>query len=370
MRGTTTLALALSSRGGRVARVAGSGVALAGGLGLHGWQAARRAGAVAPQAAARRALYLGYWSDAAATSGASLEELGDGLLRLSRDGRSIQVWNNLVPLDHPVSLQLAGTKARTHAALSAAGLRVPRHVLSRPGDLAAAATLLGSVGSCVVKPAASTGAGNAVTCGVRTLDQLRAAVAYASRWGTGEVLVEEQATGVEHRLLVLDGAVVGAVRRSPPEVTGDGRHTLGELITAENERRRADPGRHGLFPLTVDLDTVATQQRQGHRLRDVVAEGVTVVVKTAVNENGPEQNHGLAEPPDPLVDLTTAAATTLGLRLAAVEIVVPAAGGEPVVLEVNSTPGLHYHYQVAEGSHVARVCRPLLELVLSPQEVR
>lgn len=364
-------ALALTRHGSRPARLAGSAVALAAGLGPHGSRAASRARAVAPDAAARAGLYRSYWADAAEATGAGIEDLGDGLLQVSRGRARTRVWNNLVPLDDPVSLQLAGTRARTHAALTRAGLRVPQHVLCGPGDLAPARPLLASAGSCVVKPAASTGAGQAVTCGVRSDADLRLAVAYAARWGDGSVLVEEQAVGVEHRLLVLDDRVLGATRRLPPVVIGDGTSSLGELVIAENDRRRASSGREGLFPLTLDLDAAVTQRRAGRRVSDVVAAGEVVVVKTAVNEAGPGQNHGLSDAPAGLDELVRRAAAALGLRLAAVEVVVPDDDGAPVVLEVNSTPGLHYHYQVAEGTHVARVCRPLLELLLSrSQEVR
>lgn len=359
---------AVAGRAGRPRRFAASQVTLAGALGAHGWRAARRAVAAGADPAVRSALYRGWWADAAVALGAVVEDEGGGLLRLSRDGVRTRVWDNLVPLDDPVGLRLAGSRVRAHQALSSAGVRVPRHVVCASSDPGPAGRLLDAVGTCVVKPAADTGAGTAVTCGVADRDDLRAALVYAGRWG-GQVVVEEQAVGVEHRVLVLDGVVLGVVRRRPPELTGDGRSSVAQLVVEENVRRRRSGGTLGLFPLTLDLDAVATQRRAGRTLRSTVADGATFTVKTAVNEGGPAQNTGLAEAPDQLGALAIQAAAALGLRLAAVEIVAPPDGHDPVVLEVNSTPGLHYHYQVADDSYVAPVCRPLLQTLLSPEEV-
>lgn len=357
--------LALARRGGRPLRFAGSEVARAAALGTHGLRQARAAEALAPGREVRRRLYRRLWEDAAAAEGAAVVDLGEGVLRLERDGAAATVWDNLVPLDDPVSTALAGSRSRSHALLAAAGVRVPAHAVAAAADRAAAARLLHEVGTVVVKPAAGTGAGAGVTCGVRTGGELDAALAYAARWG-GAVAVEEQAVGTEYRLLVLDGAVVATVRREPPVLFGDGRSTVAELVRAENARRRDADGLLGVFPLTLDLDLAATQRRAGRSLRTVVAAGEAFVAKTAVNQGGPAQNAGLAAAPDAVGEVAVRAARALGLRLSGVEVVLPTDGSPPVVLEVNSTPGLHYHYVVAENTVRTPVCRPLLHALLSP----
>lgn len=360
----TPLALAVAARGGRVLRYAGSELARTGTLGFHGWRAGRSATGDGLQAARTR-LYRGYWLDAADALDATVSDLGRGLLQIAGRGRTVRVWHNLVPLDHPVALKVAGDRRLAAAALATAGLRTARAVTCSPGSTDAARALLASVGSCVVKAAADTGAGTSVTCGVQDSRQLAGALAYAARWSP-EAVVEEQVAGRELRLLVLDGQVLGTLERRPPELVGDGRHTVAELVALETAERERAAGDAGLFPLSLDLDVAFTQRRCGRTLRTVVPAGVVFAAKTAANENGPAQNRGLQEPPDGLAGLARRAADAVGLRLAAVEVVLPSAGGDPVVLEVNSTPGLHYHYQVAEGTYVARVTRPLLERLLSP----
>jgi D-alanine-D-alanine ligase-like ATP-grasp enzyme len=362
--------LAVSARGGRALRLAASEVVLRRALGVRGSRAARAAAAAAPGPELRREVYRAVWEDAAAACGAAVEDLGAGLLELRRAGRSVRVRDGLVPLDDPVSLAVAGDRELASAALGRAGLAVPRQVRCTPGDLTAALDLLGAVGSVVVKPASGTGAGTAVTCGVQSRPDLVDAVVYAARWGAGEVVVEEQVRGTEVRVLVLDGRPLATVRRRPPEVVGDGRRTLAELVVAENARRRQRRGTAGLLPLPLDLDAVLTQRRAGRTLDAVPPPGAGWPVKTAVNAAGPAQTAGSPGADAAAGSVATAAAAAVGLRLAAVEAVLPPGGGA-VVLEVNSTPGLHYHYQPAEDSAVVPVGRDLLAALLatSPQEL-
>ncbi|HPE85394.1 MAG TPA: hypothetical protein PLO43_04380, partial [Chlamydiales bacterium] len=48
------------------------------------------------------------------------------------------------------------------------------------------------------------------------------------------VVVEEFASGHEYRFLVMGGSVIGVLRREPANVTGDGVHTIKQLITSKN----------------------------------------------------------------------------------------------------------------------------------------
>ena len=361
-------ALAASARGGRPLRYAASEAVLRAALGPRGARAARQAVAAAPGPGLRRRAYRTAWEDAAGAAGAALEDLGHGLLRLTRGGRSVQVRDGIVPLDDPVALAVAGDRELAHEALRRAGLAVPRAVRCTTADLGPARRLLAETGRVVVKPAAGTGAGTAVTCGVGTPDELVRAAVYAARWG-GDVVVEEQVQGEEARVLVLDGRPLGTVRRRPPEVVGDGRSSVAELVVAENARRTAAGGAAGLLPLTLDLDAVATLRRAGRRLHGVPPAGAVWPVKTAVNQAGPAQTAGERGAVGALAGVATAAAGALGLRLAAVEVVQHPGSGA-VVLEVNSTPGLHYHWQVAEDSEAVLVCRDLLDALLRQPDRR
>jgi cyanophycin synthetase len=105
--------------------------------------------------------------------------------------------------------------------------------------------------------------------------------------------------------------------------------------------------------------------------------GRRVRVKTMVNQSGAVDTDTVPRrwvSPE-LVDTAAEAARAAGVRLAAVEIITPdptrslgAVGG--VVLEVNGTPGLHYHYLVADSRCVVPVAVPILERLLTVAEPR
>jgi cyanophycin synthetase len=308
----------------------------------------------------RHEVYLTLWERAAAGRGVGVDDWGDGFFALSCEGRQVVVHDNQVPLDDPVTLALAADKAQSRRLLEAAGLPVARQVVCTLDDLAPAARFLHETGGpSVVKPAAGTGAGQGVTCGVRTEDDLGRAAVRAARWGPS-LVVEEQAEGDELRVLVLDGRVLGALRRHPPRVTGDGRSSVATLVAAENARRVEARGRLGLWPLALDLDALLALARQGLSPRSVPEAGRVVEVGDTANENGPADNETVDLLPA-VHDTACAAATALGLRLASVELV----GGS--IVEVNGTPGLHYHAQVADPAGAVDVFGPIIDTLFAQE---
>ena len=91
-------------------------------------------------------------------------------------------------------------------------------------------------------------------------------------------------------------------------------------------------------------------------------------MKRVVSQNGVADNE-TAEIGRALVADARRAAGVVGLRLAGVDVItsdadrsLAEAGG--VVLEVNGTPGLHYHYEVAEAANATRVAIPVLRKLL------
>ena len=64
------------------------------------------------------------------------------------------------------------------------------------------------------------------------------------------VVIEEELPGFVFRVTLVGGAIAGVMRREPPHVMGDGKHTIQELITEENK----NPARHGPVFHTLEVD--------------------------------------------------------------------------------------------------------------------
>ena len=328
----------------------------------------RGGGVLGPEV--RNAVYERIWRDAAAAVGADVHALGSGFLEISRGGPAAKVWQQVVPLDDPVTLRLALDKPVVHELLAKASVPVPEHLEWSFSDPAPAIAFMRSAGGpTVVKAASGTGGGEGTTAGVDTPARLMRARLQAGRFG-GRLLIERQVPGPVHRLLFLDGELIDVIRHVPPRLSGDGRATVQELLEGENARRVQAAGAAGLSLLDVGLDTVFTLERQELRLDSVVPADTTIAIQTVTNDNRIEDTETVTEALHPeLVDAAGRAAAAVGLRLAGVDVITPDAsqplelsGG--VVAEVNGTPGIHHHYHVADAAKATPVAVPILERVL------
>lgn len=315
-------------------------------------------------------IYRPIWEQAAAALGAELDDLGSGFLRIRNGRHETTTWRHLVALDDPVTLRLSGDRPAAHRMLSSAGLPTPLYATFDRRNLSAAARLMGEhSGPWVVKPAFGTGRGRGVTCGVKTIADLRRAAVWASRWSSS-LLLERQGTGSEHRALVLDGELLDVVKRRPPHVTGDGHRSAAELIEAENARRARSSGTLGLFPISINLDCLLALRDAGMTLGSVPAKGVEVAVKNTANENSAGDNESVIDSVGPAFrSAMRTAAAAIGARLASFEVVGRDVDGGPslsdgMIIEVNTTPGLHYHYHVANADRAVPVAIPILRTLL------
>lgn len=125
---------------------------------------------------------------------------------------------------------------------------------------------------------------------------------------------------------------------------------------------------------TVDLDALLALREQRLELSSVPAARRAFAIKGIASQNAFAENEtmALAELSSELVGACRDAVGAVGLRLGAVDLIAddPTLGpkeGGGVVLEVNGTPGLHYHYRVAEPERAARVAVPILDRLLAEE---
>jgi D-alanine-D-alanine ligase-like ATP-grasp enzyme len=205
-----------------------------------------------------------------------------------------------------------------------------------------------------------------VTTGIITVSALRKAARIASGFDT-DLLIEEQLSGHSYRLLYLDGELIDAIRRDPPILTGDGHSTVKVLVRKENAARLAAASATALSPLRLDRDCLDRLAALGLKPSSILDAGSTVAVKQAVNENASSQNHIVTGQVHPrTVALGSRIVTSLGVHFAGIDIISPDIS-QPLDInggcigEINTTPGLHHHYLVAEERRGPGVAEILLE---------
>jgi len=190
-----------------------------------------------------------------------------------------------------------------------------------------------------------------VTLDLRTREGVEAAFRHAKQHSTW-VLIEQFAPGVEHRVLVVDGKIVAVTRIDPPQVLGDGEHTIAELVALVNR----DPRRGELdsdcpwSKLFLDDVAVGVLAVDGLTVNSIPANGQSVLVR----RNPPYFKYGgnlidLTDVIHPSIATHAAAAADVmrlpvaGLDVVALDIRQPLETQQGVVIEINAGPGLWLH---------------------------
>ena len=310
------------------------------------------------------AVYARIWHEAAAAVGAEAKVVGPGRYELRRGDRSTTVELHVTALDPPDKLALALDRRRSAARLREAGVPIPQQTEFTLKDRGPAERLIAEHGAIVVKPGEGTSGGDGITANVRTGDELVRAAIRAARAGA-TLVAEQHLDGEEYRLLFLDGELLDVIRRRPPAVTGDGGQRLGDLVAAENRRRLDAHGEDGLKLVTIDLDAVHTLRANRLTLGSVPARDERVAIKHLASQAGRRDSERADRTKigEELVQQCQAAGEALGLRLYGVDLLATDMGG--MLLEVNGTPGLHYHEHVASDPLPTPVAVPILSHLLS-----
>jgi cyanophycin synthetase len=273
------------------------------------------------------------------------------LVQLGYGSAQRRIWTAETDRTSAIAEGISKDKDLTKQLLATCGIPVPEgQLVESPAQAWEAAQDIG-VPVCV-KP----GDGNrarGVSLDLREQADIEAAYAIALKQGS-EVIVEKFIQGLEHRLLVVGERLVAASRGETASVTGDGRHTVRELVDLQinSDPRR---GSDGNLPLeTVRLRQNSPEflelQRQGLTPDSVPEDGRAVLVKRTGN-----MTTDITDIVHPDVAAQAIlAAKVVGLDIAGVDVVTtditqPLAKTGGVVVEVNAGPSLLMHLNPAEG---------------------
>lgn len=252
-----------------------------------------------------------------------------------------------------VGVHIVRRKSITNKLLRAVALPVPLSILTDDFDEAVSAAVKIRF-PVVVKPMIGH-KGEGITVGVNSTDELRVAFKKA-RNISRSVIVEQFIPGEDVRLLVVGRKLVAAAKRIPPQVAGDGKSTVAQLITIENGRRAQRPGL--ALPIEIDSDLTHTLEGQGHSLNAVLPENAVAKLRTVANWSQGGTATDLTDfiHPDN-ADMAVRAALAVGIDVAGVDFITRdisrpyyEVGG--AICEINYRPGLRVHMAAdPDGKH-------------------
>lgn len=309
---------------------------------------------------------------AARARGIPVRRLSDGnLLQLGWGARQRRVWTAETDRTGAIAEAIAQDKELTRALLREVGVPVPE---GRPvADTAEAWAFAQGLGAPVVIKPQFGNHGRGVTANLKTRDQVEQAFRDAREEGS-QILCERYVPGADHRLLVVGGRLVAAALREPPQVVGDGRSTVRELVAEANrEPRRSDGHATMLSLIKLDGIALALLREQGLDADSVVPAGARVPLRRNANlSTGGTATDVTARVHREVAEAAVDAARVVGLDVAGVDILaedigrpLEAQGG--AVVEVNAGPGLRMHLEPSKGEPQP-VGEAIVDLLFPPGE--
>lgn len=268
-----------------------------------------------------------------------------------------------------IAVEVACDKEETKNLLEAASIPVPRgRVVYDEEDLDTAVKRIGY--PIVLKPVGGNH-GRGATINVQTWEEAKEALALAKRVSRG-VIVEKFITGYDYRLLVVNYKFIAGAKRTPAMVTGDGVHSVQQLIDIVNSDPRRGYGHEKvLTAIKIDDTTLAMLQEKNLTLESVIPKGEELHLKRTANLSTGGTSTDVTEIVHPFnVFLAERIARIIGLDICGIDIMSPDIR-EPLhengaaVLEVNAGPGFRMHIAPAEGLP-RNVAEPVIDMLYPP----
>jgi cyanophycin synthetase len=270
----------------------------------------------------------------------------DRFWRFGQGARSRVLFESSPCAEGGFGARIAASKSWSKSVLRALGVPTPPgELVTGEAELTAAAEQIGF--PCAVKPIDRSG-GKGVSAGVSTRAALQAAFALARAASAAPVLVEAHVPGEDHRLFVVEGRLVAAIRRVPPGVTGDGVATIAALVDRANAGRDAVGLWRSGFRRPIKLDAAATLHLAGLGLDpgSVLPSGLTIRVRSNANLSTGGTCVDVTAAVHPAVRaLAESLAQTLTLPMLGVDYLTTDIAGAPhatggQIIEINTMPGL------------------------------
>lgn len=252
-----------------------------------------------------------------------------------------------------IAESIAQDKELTKMLLHAAGVPVPNgRVVTTVEDAWAAAQEIDA--PVVIKPRDGN-QGKGVAVNISSHEQITLAFNVAVKI-SDEIIVERYLPGHDYRLLVIGKNLVAAARRDPPQVIGDGVHTIRQLVEQVNsDPLRGDGHATSLTKIRFDDIALATLAKQDYDANSIPPQGARIILRNNANLSTGGTATDVTDDVHPeLAARAVAAAQMVGLDICGVDIVCnsvhkPLEEQEGGIVEVNAAPGLRMHLSPSYG---------------------
>lgn len=252
-----------------------------------------------------------------------------------------------------IGVEIADDKERTKELLSTMGIPVPKGY--SVWDLEDGLRMAKRIGYPVtVKPLIGNH-GRGITTNIHTPEELEIAFGNAKKvYDT--ILVEKNLTGIDFRILVIDGKFAAAAKREPAFIIGDGKTAIKDLI----EEMNRDPERgfgheKNLTRVKIDYMTERLLKMRNLTMDDILPDGEKLYIKTTANLSAGGRAVDVTDDVHPMVrSMAERISQIIGLNVMGIDLIAqdlstpldPECSG---IIEVNAAPGMRMHLSPSEG---------------------
>lgn len=160
--------------------------------------------------------------------------------------------------------------------------------------------------------------------------------------------------GEDYRLLVFKDKVVATIKRLPPQIIGNGKSKIKQLISKENFKRKKFNQKAGIKAykkIKIDSETQRQLKKNHFKLDSVLPKNQILVLRGVANcsAGGIAQTLAVKSFHPTIVQAAIKAAKAIGLTFASIDFILkdpkkPLEEENGVILETNSSPGLVPHH--------------------------
>jgi cyanophycin synthetase len=219
----------------------------------------------------------------------------------------------------------------------------------------------------VIKPADGN-QGRGVTTNITTFEQAEKALSFASTV-CDRVIVERYIPGFDYRLLMVDGKLAAAAKRTPPHVVGDGKLSVQQLIDEVNsDPKRGNGHENVLTKIQVGPAAKFILSRKNYTLNTVLKKNEILYLDYVANlsKGGTAEDVTDEVHPD-VVKVAARVSKITGLDICGIDLMAqtltkPLAETGGVVLEVNAAPGFRMHLAPSKGAP-RNVASPVIDML-------
>lgn len=294
----------------------------------------------------------------------------DGCRILSSNGREHIIKNQETDQVARIAVQVTNNKMTCKRFLKAADIPVPEGEVFHRDELSKAIEFYKRLKAVVCKPL-NADYGKHVYLNINTLEELKDKFEIIAKAGYS-VLVEEYFPGREYRIFAAENGFIAAAERIPANITGNGKHTIKELIELKNKSKFKKWQNKTLYVGEIRITKIVelNLKEQGLTLSSVPEKGRQIFLRKNSNMSTGGDSIDVTDELHPSIKRVAMDVLKAipGIKYAGIDFLTdkPIAqkhtGKDYVILEVNNIPGVILHYFPIKGKS-RNICEAILDML-------